>query len=215
MTSKSFKQCVITAIVAQFGRPRGAAGRVVGWVLAHRGSNRERNLWVASLLDVRPTDRVLEIGFGPGVAIAELARRATHGRIYGIDHSAVMVRQASRRNAVAVRAHRVELRHASVDRLPRFDEPLDAIVAVNSLGFWVDPAQRLRELRGLLRPGGRIALASQPRCPGATAGDTARAGAELRDLLHRAGFTPVRVETLPLDPPVACVIATNPAGGRP
>jgi ubiquinone/menaquinone biosynthesis C-methylase UbiE len=72
--------------------------------MAHRGSNRQRNLWVVSLLDVQPTDRVLEIGFGPGLAIAELARRATRGHIYGIDHSEVMVRQASKRNAAAIRA---------------------------------------------------------------------------------------------------------------
>ena len=34
--------------------------------MAHRGANRQRNLWVVSLLDVRPADRMLEIGFGPG-----------------------------------------------------------------------------------------------------------------------------------------------------
>jgi SAM-dependent methyltransferase len=201
---------VITKVVRQFGRPRGAAGRVAGWVMAHRRSNRQRNRWVVSLLDVQPTDRVLEIGFGPGLAIAELARRATRGHVYGIDHSAVMVRQASKRNAAAIRARRVDLLHTPVDRLPPLGEPLDAIVAVNTVGFWPNPAEQLSRLRGLLRPGGRIALASQPRCPGATADTTARAGRELQDLLIQAGFTPTRMETLGLTPPVACVLGTNP-----
>jgi SAM-dependent methyltransferase len=97
-----------------------------------------------------------------------------------------------------------------VDRLPSFDEPFDAILAVNSMGFWPEPVERLRDLRRLLRPGGRIALASQPRCPGATHHTTARAANELEDLLTRAGFTRIRIETLDLDPPVACVLATNP-----
>lgn len=215
MKSKALKRRVITQVVRQFGRPHGVTGRVVGRVMAHRGSNRQRNLWVVSLLDVQPAERVLEIGFGPGLAIAELARRASRGRVYGIDHSEVMVRQASKRNAVAIRAHRVELRCAPVDRLPRLDEPLDAIVAVNSAGFWPTPAEQLSELRGLLRPGGRIALASQPRCAGATADTTARAGRELHDLLTQAGFTQARMETLQLSPPVACVLATNPADGQP
>jgi SAM-dependent methyltransferase len=108
---------------------------------------------------------VLEVGFGPGLAIAELARRASRGRVYGIDHPEIMVRRASKRNAAAIRAQRVVLLHTSADRLPRLDESLDAIVAVNSAGFWPRPAEQLSELRGLLRPGGRIALASQPRCP--------------------------------------------------
>lgn len=183
--------------------------------MAHRNSNRQRSLWVVSLLEVQPTDRVLEIGFGPGLAIAELARRITQGRVFGIDHSAVMVHQASKRNVAAIRAQRVQLLHASVDRLPHFGEPLDAIVAVNSMGFWRDPIRRLNELRHLLRPGGRIALANQPRCPGATADTTAGAARELLERLTQAGFVRARVETLPLTPPVACVIATNPADDKP
>ncbi|GAA2399466.1 class I SAM-dependent methyltransferase [Actinomadura vinacea] len=197
----------------QFHHPRGIAGRMVGWFMAHRRSNRQRNIWAVTLLEVRPTDRVLEIGFGPGIAIAELAARATRGHVYGIDHSEAMVRQAGRRNAAAVRVRRVHLVHASVDRLPNFDEPLDAILAVNSAGFWPDPVERLRDLRRLLRPAGRIALVSQPRCPGATRETTARAADNLRDQLTQAGFTRIRAETLDLDPPVACVLATNPTGG--
>jgi ubiquinone/menaquinone biosynthesis C-methylase UbiE len=202
------KRRVLGTVVRQFGHPRGSAGQLAGWVMAHRRSNRERNRWVVGLLDLRPTDRVLEVGFGPGLAIAELARRAGH--VHGVDRSEVMVRQASRRNRAAIDAGRVELVHAPVDRLPRFDAPLDAVMAVNTLGFWPEPGQRLRELWGLLRPGGRIALASQPRCPGATRDTTARAAGELRDLLAGAGFAEIRVETLELDPPVACVLGTRP-----
>jgi hypothetical protein len=59
-------------VIGQGHHPRGAAGTVTGWVFAHRPSNRQRNGWVVSLLGVQPADRVLEIGFGPGLAVAEL-----------------------------------------------------------------------------------------------------------------------------------------------
>src|SRR5580698_10852189 len=117
-------------VIGQAHHPRGAAGRVTAWEMAHRPSNRQRNRWVVSLLDVRPTDRVLEIGFGPGVAIAELAR-AGAGHVYGIDHSEVMLRHASKRNAAAIRAGRVTLVHASADQLPPHLGPFDVILAVN------------------------------------------------------------------------------------
>ena len=104
-------------VVSQGGQPRGAAGSVTGWVFAHRPSNRRRNGWVVSLLDVQPTDQVLEIGFGPGVAIAELAR-AGAGQVYGIDPSDVMLLQASRRNAAAIRAGRVTPVNAPVGQRP-------------------------------------------------------------------------------------------------
>ncbi|GAA1723526.1 class I SAM-dependent methyltransferase [Nonomuraea bangladeshensis] len=204
------RQRVIRYLVSQAHRPRGVVGWANGWMFAHRPSNRKRNIWAVSLLDVRPTDRVLEVGFGPGVAIAEFAARATRGQVFGIDHSRAMVRRAARRNAAAVRARRVHLTCAPVERLPSFGDPLDAILAVNSVGFWPEPVERLGELRRLLRPSGRIALVSQPRCPGATRDTTARAAQELQDLLTRAGFTNLRVETLELDPPVACVLADSP-----
>jgi ubiquinone/menaquinone biosynthesis C-methylase UbiE len=206
------KQAMIAFGVSQFGRPRGTLGKVAGWVMAHRSSNRQRNRWVVSLLDVRPTDRVLEIGFGPGVAIAELSRRiGDSGHVYGVDHSDVMLRRAASHNAAAIRAGRVTLTRASVDQLPTaLGGPFDAIFAVNSLGFWPAPDQRLQQLRGLLTPGGRIAIASQPRCPGATASTSRNAAREIEDLLRGAGFTQMRTETLDLDPPVVCVLAVNP-----
>src|SRR2546421_1598148 len=163
-------------VIGQAHNPRGAAGRAAAWEMAHRPSNRQRRGWVVSLLGVRPAGKVLEIGFGPGLAIAELAR-AGAGHVYGIDHSGVMLRRASRHNAAAIRAGRVTLIRASVDQLPpALDGPFDAILAVNSVGFWPAPAERLAELRRRLAPGGRIAIASQPRCPGATA-DTSRPAA--------------------------------------
>ena len=63
-------------VIGQAHHPRGAAGRVTAWEMAHRPSNRQRSRWVVSLLDIQPADQVLELGFGPGVAIAELARAA-------------------------------------------------------------------------------------------------------------------------------------------
>lgn len=210
----ALKRRVFITLVRQFGHPRGIAGWLAGWDMAHRSSNQQRNRWAVSLLDVQPTDRVLEIGFGPGVAISALADRAGRGHVYGVDHSQVMVRQASQRNAAAIRADRVHLTRASVAELPSFDGPLDAVLAVNTLKFWPNPAaERLRQLRCLLRPGGRIALVTQPRCPGATGSTTAQAAQELEDLLTQAGFINIRTETLALDPPVACVLASNPAAG--
>ena len=130
--------------------------------------------------------------FQAGVAIAALAR-AGAGHVYGIDHSAVMLRQASRRNAAAIRAGRVTLVNAPAEQFPpALDGPFDAILAVNSLGFWPAPAERLAELRRRLAPGGRIAIVSQPRCHGATAGTSRSAADEIENLLRSAGFAHLR-----------------------
>ncbi|WP_232664710.1 class I SAM-dependent methyltransferase [Pseudonocardia sp. TRM90224] len=206
----AIKQRILRRTVRQFHEPSGPAGHVVGWVMSTRSSNVQRSRWAVGLLDVRPSERVVEFGCGPGVALAALARRADQGLVVGVDHSAVMIRQAGRRNRAAVRAGRVRLVHASVDGMRVPGGPFDAALAVNTVGMWPEPAVRLREIGGLLRPGGRIALVSQPRCPGATAAMSAAAAEELAALLEEAGLGAQRVEMLDLDPPVACVLAVRP-----
>jgi SAM-dependent methyltransferase len=202
-------QRVGAAVRAQFGHPTGFWGRAAGLLMAHRSSNRRRNAWAVSLLDVRSHDRVLEIGFGPGLAIRELGRLAAEGYVCGIDHSELMLRQATRRNAEGIRREVVDLRLASVDALPAFDPPFDKILTVNTMLFWREPDSRLRELRQLLRPGGLIGVAHQPRGPGASDETAAAKGREIAAALTRTGFSDVRVETMALKPAVVCALGVN------
>jgi SAM-dependent methyltransferase len=203
------RQRVIAALRAQFARPTGLWGRAAGLVMAHRSSNRTRNAWAVSLLELRVDDRVLEIGFGPGLAIRELSRIAHEGYVCGIDHSEVMLRQAGRRNADGIRRGLVDLRLGSVDALPAFDAPFDTILAVNAVLFSNQPDARLEALRRLLRPGGLIAVAHQPRGPGASDEAAAAKGREMAATLARVGFSDVRVETLRLKPAVVCALGLN------
>jgi SAM-dependent methyltransferase len=203
------RQRLVDALMAQGGHPTGIGGRVVGLMMANRASNRKRNSWVVSLLDVLPDDRVLEIGFGPGLAILELSRIAHEGYVCGIDHSELMVRQARRRNADGVRRGVVDLRLGSVEAIPAFDAPFDTILAVNAHLFWGELDARIEQLRRLLRPAGLIALAHQPRGPGASDATAAESGREIAAARDRAGFSEVRVETLPLKPAVVCALGVN------
>ena len=75
-----------------------------------------------------------------------------------------------------------------------------------------EPTVQLRDIGRLLRPGGRIALVSQPRCPGATGATSAAIADKLAARLSDAGFEDPRIETLDLDPPAVCVLATHPRG---
>jgi ubiquinone/menaquinone biosynthesis C-methylase UbiE len=202
----------IAALRAQAGRPTGIVGRAMVLLMAHRASNRQRNAWAVSLLEVRRDDRVLEIGFGPGLAIRELSRIAVDGYIGGIDHSELMLRSATRRNADGLARGVVDLRLGSVDELPTFDEPFDKILAVNAAMFWGDPAARLSQLRRLLRPGGLIAIVHQPRGPGVTDEASAAWGRQMAAALDQAEFSSVRLETLNLKPAVVCALGINTAG---
>lgn len=196
------------AFVQQFRKPRGPLGMLAGFVMRVRPSNRLRNSRTLDLLDIRPEDRVLEVGFGPGLAVARAAELATAGMVVGIDHSELMLRQARRRNARAIGAGRVELLLGSAEALPRIEGRFDKVLAVNVYMFWKDPVSVLGGLRQAMNPGGVIALTVQPRRRGATADDTRAAAESMAASLRAAGFSEVRTEILKMAPvPAACVLA--------
>ncbi|MCL4368055.1 MAG: class I SAM-dependent methyltransferase [Actinobacteria bacterium] len=101
---------------SNFGQPRGSLGRVAGWIMARE--NVRVNRLVVALLAIGPEDSVLEIGCGPGVALADAAGRASRGFVSGVDPSAVMVAQAERRCRKAIDSGRAEVRLAPAAALP-------------------------------------------------------------------------------------------------
>jgi SAM-dependent methyltransferase len=140
----------------QLRHPTGLAGAIAGGVMAV--ANRRPNTLAIAALEIGPRDHILELGFGPGRAIEQMAVLAPFGKIYGIDQSSVMVAQAARRNARAVRSGRVFLRQGKFNRIPLPDDSVDKILAVNVVYFWIDAGTVLREMRRVLRPGGLISL---------------------------------------------------------
>jgi ubiquinone/menaquinone biosynthesis C-methylase UbiE len=68
-----------------FGRPEGRLGKLGGVIMAR--TNQKIAARATELLDVRPDDQVLEVGFGPGVGIQPLADKVLSGRVAGLDPS--------------------------------------------------------------------------------------------------------------------------------
>jgi ubiquinone/menaquinone biosynthesis C-methylase UbiE len=124
--------------------------------------NRKCADWVVDLLDVQPSDKMLEVGFGPGVGIQLLTRSASGGYVAGVDPSKEMVAQATTRNRKAIESGRVCLRHGSVASLPFADNTFDKALAINSMQVWPDAVAGLREMRRVLKPGGEVALGFTP-----------------------------------------------------
>jgi SAM-dependent methyltransferase len=92
--------------------------------------NASLNAWTSSLLDIQATDRVLDLGCGPGAALAANARWTAAGFAVGLDYAAVMIRQARRRNAAFVRRGRAGLARGDAAALPFADESFAVVYNV-------------------------------------------------------------------------------------
>ncbi len=199
----------------QYRRPTGIVGYLIGRRMAQQ--HRPENAWTVSLLAVQPADRVLEVGFGPGVAIELLATQASHGWIAGIDISSTMISVAQRRNFQGIKAGRVELRQGEVTTLPFADASFDKALSIHTLYFWSDPVKALSELQRVLKQQGVLALTFLPRDrwpEGETAATISGvySGQEVVQLLQETGFTQAQIELGPEQKPFReiAVVARKP-----
>ncbi len=187
-------------IDAQYRQPSGLVGRWIGSKMARQ--HRPETAWTVRLLDVQPTDHVLEVGFGPGIAVQAVARRASSGLVAGIDVSPTMVAAASRRNANAVFAGRVDLRQGDAAHLPFAGAGFDKAYSIHSIYFWRDPLAALGEIARVLKPGGLLILTVLPREKWNPANPEQAgtpecipySGDELKALLGKVGFAGTQIE---------------------
>lgn len=179
----------------QYRRPTGLLGRYIGAQMAR--DHRPENLWTVANLHAAPTDEILEIGCGAGVALQALAAQVTTGRVVGLDVSPTMVAAARRRNAQAIRAGRVALHCGDAAALPFAAAAFDKAFSIHSIYFWPRPQAALRAIARVLRPGGTLLLtvlpkerwnAADPDQPVGTPTCTPYSGADLLALLGEAGF---------------------------
>jgi ubiquinone/menaquinone biosynthesis C-methylase UbiE len=112
-------------------------------------------------LGAKPGQRVLEIGFGTGHILVELAKTVgPTGRVYGIDISENMTQAAKVLLEKEKLADRVELSCGDAEELPYSPDSLDGIVMIFTLELFDTPqiSQVLAQCRRVLRPGGRIVV---------------------------------------------------------
>ncbi|BAY19935.1 hypothetical protein NIES21_58050 (plasmid) [Anabaenopsis circularis NIES-21] len=189
---------IVDSIFMQmFGRPKGMLGRLGGMIMA--SMNQAFTYSVIDLLDIQPNDQVLEVGFGSGVGIQRLSSLASAGYIAGIDYSQEMVEQATARNMAEIEMGLVDLRQGSVESLPFEDNKFDKVLAVNSMQVWPDAVFGLREVRRVMKVGGRIALGFTSYSGQSSTG--------LTQILTTAGFTQARLVETDRD---FCALAITP-----
>lgn len=203
---------IMRAFAENHAHPRGLLGRLVGFRLAR--VNREPNDWTLSLLDLQPTDHVLEVGFGPGLGVQQAAAIVSAGRVAGVDPSEAMLKMASKRNAAGIAAGRVHLEKGELAALPYASDSFDKAFAVQVIYFLANPVADLTELCRVMKPGGRVALFMEAQEKLARSGAlldgiyTLYTPEEVVRFLEEAGFARAWFETRALKfSPGICILA--------
>ena len=139
--------------------PTGWLGRLV---LRNMNSRHSKVTdWGLSQASIGKQDIILDVGCGGGRTVSKLAAIATQGKVYGIDHSPESVAMAMRINKQWIDVARVEVREASVSRLPFSEGAFDVVTAVETHFWWSALPTDLREVLRVLKPGGRLIIIAE------------------------------------------------------
>ena len=157
-----------------------------------KGRAAAANLAIA-LTNLRPGDRVVDIGCGPGVAARLGAERGAI--VTGVDPATVMLRVARR----ADRAKAVTWQQGGAEALPLPDRSQDIAWALSTVHHWPDLEGGLREVGRVLRPAGASCPANGGVKPDATGlashGWTPEQAERFAELCRSAGFRDVEVSS--------------------
>jgi ubiquinone/menaquinone biosynthesis C-methylase UbiE len=147
----------LAVLARQLAKPEGEIGHAVGEYMSQHNGALSAAAW--KRLDLRPKNRVLEVGFGNGKLIPALLALEPELHYTGIEISETMLAEAKAFNRALVEAQRIDLRLASVEALPFPDGAFDRAVAVNTFYFVAGPERALAELHRVLRSEGVLVVA--------------------------------------------------------
>jgi demethylmenaquinone methyltransferase/2-methoxy-6-polyprenyl-1,4-benzoquinol methylase len=114
-------------------------------------------------LAARPGESILELGFGTGHCLVELARAVgSKGKVHGLDISEAMLSLSRDLLENEGLAGRVELDRGDGAQMPYTDDSLDGVFVSFTLELFDTPEipKVLAEIKRVLKSGGRLAVVS-------------------------------------------------------
>jgi ubiquinone/menaquinone biosynthesis C-methylase UbiE len=142
-------------ISSPFALPTGWLGHLAGRFMLWTYDHAE----VLELLDLRPGQRVLEVGPGAGGLLRDIDALGVASEVHAVDPSPEMVDDARRRNRGGVEAGRVRITRGTAAATGLPEMHFDRVVSVHTVALWPDLERGLDELQRVTRPGGMVVLA--------------------------------------------------------
>jgi SAM-dependent methyltransferase len=203
----STKELLMTPGILQqtFRQPAGNIGKLAGCLMSAK--SKQRSDWTVEKLNIQPYQHILEVGYGPGNTLQEVARKLKVGFLAGIDHSITMYRQAYKKNKRFIEQQLLQLHIGDLNELPYPPHYFHTVYGSNVHFFWKEPELEFIRLSNLLRSGGKLVMVFQPRW--ADKDEPIREAAEKIEKEYRdAGLRDVRIEYRDMHP-VTCIAATG------
>ena len=113
--------------------------------------------WGVTHFEINENSKILDIGCGGGRNIERFAGQISeNGRVVGIDYSEVSVEKSTKLNQDAIDAGKVNVLQGSVSEMPFYDETFDIVTGFETIYFWPDFINDLKEVNRVLKKDGLV-----------------------------------------------------------
>ena len=113
--------------------------------------------WGVSHFEVQKDSKILDIGCGGGKNIERFAKQISeNGRVVGIDYSEVSVEKSTKLNQEFIDQGIVNVLQGSVSEMPFYDETFDIVTGFETIYFWPDFINDLKEVNRVLKKDGLV-----------------------------------------------------------
>lgn len=141
-------------LLEQCSHPSGFLGRLLARAM-NKGHG-PLTLWGLEKISISQDAAIVDIGCGGGGTVRRLAHLAPHGKVFGVDVSQDSVNISCETNRDLIDQGRVEIKEASVEKLPFADQTFDLVTAIETHLFWPDLSVNFKEVLRVLRPEGQF-----------------------------------------------------------
>jgi len=143
---------MLRKIATQFKRPTGFLGSIIGSVMIKGNRPAYDNL--LKYLNIQQNDKILEIGYGPGIGIKLIAERFDTCKIVGIDFSELMFKRATKRNKSFIDKGQMNLLYGDFLDNKINTNDFDKVFCINVVYFWENLQIPFGKIKSLLKQDG-------------------------------------------------------------
>ncbi len=143
----------------QYQYPTGKRGRYIAGLMNQ--SHESLTLWGLAKVKLASNDVILDVGCGGGKTVGRLAQLAPLGKVYGVDVSPDMVEYSKEMNRELVAQNRVQIVEGSVEKMSFPDDYFDLVTAVETYFFWPNFRDAIKEIRRVMKSGGKLLLVNE------------------------------------------------------
>jgi ubiquinone/menaquinone biosynthesis C-methylase UbiE len=176
-----------------FGYPKGLLGRMM--LISMDKEHLPMAEWGFTQFEIPGNADIIDIGCGGGYNIKRMLNRCKQGKIVGYDISDESVRKAQKVNKDE---KRVEIVQGSVEKMPFRDNQFDLATAFETVFFWPNVAENMKEVCRIVKPSGQFAIINNYGDPNIDWEKkipcmTRYTAEEIAGFMQEAGFTDVKV----------------------